>query len=340
MSRDSEAVLRGATAVPTPDFRRLAQPDPRLREPHPRRRAQPGPRLPTNFAPPPTKRRRAQPGPPTPDQLCPPPTQGAARHPRPPTNFAPPPTKRTPQRYSVRTMGSTSSFGRLSSVIMVRIVFVIGVLTVACGAGSGSTEDSNGATDSRLPWGDPDLLGIWVNNENTPLERPDPDLDAARLSALAKWFPGGSWGGVAGVNEPVPAPADGARTALVADPPGGPDSRQGGRGGEARPEPRPPDRLLGYPHAVGTLHYAGDTAPAVQLQQRLPDRADRGLRRDHPRDDPRVSHHTAERAFGAFGCFDSQCSRSGWGMAADTGTVTPWWWKHLASSLTPSSRQA
>ena len=118
-------------------------------------------------------------------------------------------------------MRSTSSFGRLSSVIMVMIVFVIGVLTVACSTGNGSTEDSNGATDLRLPWGDPDLQGIWVNNENTPLERPDPDLDAARLSALARWFPGGSWGGVAGVNEPIPAPVEGARAALVADPPGG-----------------------------------------------------------------------------------------------------------------------
>ncbi len=47
-------------------------------------------------------------------------------------------------------MGSTSSFGRLSSVTMVMIVFVIGVLTVACGAGNGSTEDANGATDLRL----------------------------------------------------------------------------------------------------------------------------------------------------------------------------------------------
>jgi hypothetical protein len=116
-------------------------------------------------------------------------------------------------------MGGTSSLGRLSSAITVMII--VGVSAVACGVGNGSTENANGGRDLRLPWGDPDLQGIWVNNENTPLERPDPDLDAARLSALARWFPGGSWGGVAGVNQPIAAPPDGARVGLVVDPPGG-----------------------------------------------------------------------------------------------------------------------
>ncbi len=60
-----------------------------------------------------------------------------------------------------------------------------------------------------------------MNNENTPLERPDPTVDAPRLAALARWFPGGAWGGVAGVNEPTPIPAEGAKTALVVDPPDG-----------------------------------------------------------------------------------------------------------------------
>lgn len=101
------------------------------------------------------------------------------------------------------------------------VMIAAGVLSGGCGAGDGFPRGGQAPGELRLPWGDPDLQGIWVNNENTPLERPDPTLDAARLAALATWFPGGSWGGVAGVNQPIAVPADGARTALVVDPPGG-----------------------------------------------------------------------------------------------------------------------
>jgi hypothetical protein len=74
----------------------------------------------------------------------------------------------------------------------------------------------------RTPWGDPDLQGIWVINDNTPLERPDPKVDAARLAALTRWFPGGptGFGGLAGVNEPLRV-RKGGPMALVVDPPTG-----------------------------------------------------------------------------------------------------------------------
>ena len=130
-----------------------------------------------------------------------------------------PPTIVSHTTYSVGTVGITSSFGPLS--LLRSTTVAVGVLAIACSAGIEPTGAANDPRDVRLPWGDPDLQGIWVNNENTPLERPDPTLDAARLAALAQWFPGGSWGGVAGVNEPIAAPADGARRALVVDPPGG-----------------------------------------------------------------------------------------------------------------------
>jgi hypothetical protein len=79
------------------------------------------------------------------------------------------------------------------------------------------------AAAQRTAWGDPDLQGIWVVNEQTPLERLDPKLDAARLAALAQWFPGGDHplGGLAGVNEPTRPIKPGQRTALVVDPPTG-----------------------------------------------------------------------------------------------------------------------
>ena len=62
----------------------------------------------------------------------------------------------------------------------------VGSCAAACVVGHGATQDANGWTEPRLAWGAPDLQGTWVNNENTPLERPDPVLDAPRLAALAR----------------------------------------------------------------------------------------------------------------------------------------------------------
>ena len=78
-----------------------------------------------------------------------------------------------------------------------------------------------GDAPALTPWGHPNLEGVWVNNENTPIEKPDPKLDPSRLAALAKWFPGEDWGGVAGVNQPVAVPGPGERATLIIDPPNG-----------------------------------------------------------------------------------------------------------------------
>lgn len=75
---------------------------------------------------------------------------------------------------------------------------------------------------ARTPWGHPDLQGVWVNNVNTPIERPNAELDASRLAALAEWFPGGDgWGGVPGVSEPMAASGPDERTTLIIEPPNG-----------------------------------------------------------------------------------------------------------------------
>lgn len=83
-----------------------------------------------------------------------------------------------------------------------------------------ATAQTNDAP-ARTPWGDPNLEGVWVNNVDTPIEKPNPELDAPRLAALAIWFPGGGWGGVAGVNQPIASPKPGERVTLITDPANG-----------------------------------------------------------------------------------------------------------------------
>jgi hypothetical protein len=98
---------------------------------------------------------------------------------------------------------------------------VVAVVTVGLSSASPAAQSAaTGLADQRTPWGDPDLQGIWVINEPTPLERPDPKLDAARLAALARWFPGGETGlgGLPGVTERT---RPGTREGLVTDPPNG-----------------------------------------------------------------------------------------------------------------------
>lgn len=54
---------------------------------------------------------------------------------------------------------------------------------------AGAARPSTGWTAGRTPDGQPDIQGIWVNFDSTPLEA-HADEDPARLAALAKWFPG------------------------------------------------------------------------------------------------------------------------------------------------------
>ena len=57
------------------------------------------------------------------------------------------------------------------------------------GQGSGRPAADTGWTPPRAPDGRPDVQGVWVNFDRTPLERPI-ETDAARLAALERWFPG------------------------------------------------------------------------------------------------------------------------------------------------------
>ena len=231
-------------------------------------------------------------------------------------------------------MGSTSSFGPLSLLLTTTVA--VGALAVACGAGNGSMEEMTGGSELRLPWGDPDLQGIWVNNENTPLERPDPNLDAARLSALAQWFPGGSWGGVAGVNEPIPAPADGVRTALVADPPGG----------------RIPVRAAAEEKRDRSLQHLTDSWDTHTLWERcitrgtplLPSNYNNGYQIVQTEDYVAITHEMIHefRIIPLTGhSVPSVPNVSQWmGHGRGHWDDDTLWWKHPDSPPTPSSRQA
>ena len=84
-------------------------------------------------------------------------------------------------------------------------------------------------TPARTADGQPDIQGTWVNFDSTPLEAPGED-DAARLAALAVWFPGvDAPRGKRSILGPNPAPefndTSAKRTAprrsLVIDPPDG-----------------------------------------------------------------------------------------------------------------------
>ena len=84
-------------------------------------------------------------------------------------------------------------------------------------------------TPANTPDGQPDLQGVWVNFDSTPLEAPSAD-DAARLKPLAEWFPGiDAPSGKREIRGPNPAPEfsdvsvkrSARRRSLVVDPPNG-----------------------------------------------------------------------------------------------------------------------
>ena len=84
-------------------------------------------------------------------------------------------------------------------------------------------------TPPRTPDGQPDVQGVWVNFDSTPLEAPSSG-DAARLKALAEWFPGiDAPSGKREILGPNPAPEfaetsvkrSARRRSLVVDPPSG-----------------------------------------------------------------------------------------------------------------------
>ena len=87
---------------------------------------------------------------------------------------------------------------------------------------AGGTADGKW-TPPRLPDGQPDIQGIWVNFDNTPFQAPDPE-DDKRLEALRKWFPPSDRtgaGSVWGVDGPASAARNERRKALVVEPASG-----------------------------------------------------------------------------------------------------------------------
>jgi hypothetical protein len=92
---------------------------------------------------------------------------------------------------------------------------------------AGTSRTSSSSDVPRTRDGHPDLQGIWINFDSTPLEAPGPE-DAARLKALAGWFPGidAPKRTIGGPN-PSPAFSDTnvkrseRRRSIVVDPPNG-----------------------------------------------------------------------------------------------------------------------
>ena len=74
-----------------------------------------------------------------------------------------------------------------------------------------------------------------------------------------------------------------------------PGAGASGSRGDARLQPRQPDRFLAEPHPVGALHHARRARRHLpgRLRRRLPDPAIVRLRGDLLRDDPRGPHHPA-----------------------------------------------
>ena len=119
---------------------------------------------------------------------------------------------------------------------LIKVVAVVS-LTVAPAVGQTSADGGVGA---RTPDGQPNIQGMWVNFDKTPLEVPIPEDDAVRLKALHQWFPGlqvtatglsGLGGGLGGGGiSRLLGPGDGEgdssqrsdlRRSLVVDPPSG-----------------------------------------------------------------------------------------------------------------------
>ena len=83
-----------------------------------------------------------------------------------------------------RFIASFCAVAAAAAVVIAEPVAAAGQSAAAGTKGTSSARDV-----PRTPDGQPDLQGIWVNFDSTPLEAPSPE-DAARLKALAGWFPG------------------------------------------------------------------------------------------------------------------------------------------------------
>jgi hypothetical protein len=107
------------------------------------------------------------------------------------------------------------------------------------GANTAPTRTAAPRTELKTPWGEPDLQGIWTDENDTPLQRPAKyaaqefftpaqraELDAARTAVLVnadKQRDSGTARDVAGAynSQFVSFKRTGARTSLIVDPPNG-----------------------------------------------------------------------------------------------------------------------
>ena len=174
---------------------------------------------------------------------------------------------------------------------------------------------------NRTPWGDPDIQGVWSNQNPVPLERPDAlkgkstltaaeaaEFEKTSLDRLLKNFESdvpisGELNGIwleTAKGKVAPSRA----TSLVVDPPDGkvPYTPEGRKRWDATPKLGPPlpanrpeDRAL--PERCITTD--GLLAAESLLQQRAPDRAGAGIRGDSHGDDARGPRHPAGPAAAA-----------------------------------------
>jgi hypothetical protein len=71
------------------------------------------------------------------------------------------------------------------------------------------------------PWGAPNLEGVWISGDTTPVETPDP-ADQASLAALSKWFPGNDFTSAkTATTDPVVQYPASPRRSLVTEPSSG-----------------------------------------------------------------------------------------------------------------------
>src|SRR5262245_37236666 len=68
------------------------------------------------------------------------------------------------------------------SAILVVIVAVIGLILTSEPKAQGGQKPQQQGASMRMPWGDPDLQGIWDHKVSTPLERPDKYADREFLT--------------------------------------------------------------------------------------------------------------------------------------------------------------